>query len=206
MCCTSFTYDGELVASFLEHYKSPTENIRLILSGMGLMACSEPHGIVALNRVNSPVLTGYRENGEMAWQVKFDDFDPVHFREYEKGGWSLDFPAAGQSMILSITTDPAGDFYVHYMTFDGGQPVSGQGRGPLFKIDAQTGMGSYLGDVQTGRGRYLGGQPRHDGYRLKLCVSWLLIDHSHRLPYISLKRGSIETDRRGLSVGRCELL
>ena len=151
-----FTYDGELVASFLEHYKSPTENIRLILSGMGLMSCSEPHGIVALNRVNAPILTGYRENGEMAWQVKFDGFDPVHFREYERGGWSLDFPAAGQSMILSITTDPAGDFYVHYMTFDGRQPVSGQQHGPVFKIDAQTGLGRYLGHAQTGRGRYLG--------------------------------------------------
>ncbi len=128
-----FTYDGDRVASFLKAYKSPIEYISLIMSQQGMMACSEAYGIVALNRVNAPVVTGYKEDGEIAWQVKFSDFDPVHFMELEGSGWGLDFPAAGQSMILSITTGSAGDFYVHYMTFDGRQPVSGQEHGLCLK-------------------------------------------------------------------------
>ena len=44
------------------------------------MACSEAHGIVALNRANTPVVSGYKANGEMAWQVKFADFDPIKNR------------------------------------------------------------------------------------------------------------------------------
>jgi len=139
-----FTYGGERVASFLEYYKSPRQYFAQRFSRNGLIACSEAHGIVALNRLNAPVVTGYREDGEMAWQVKLADFDPVQMAEYTQRSWGWHPPKPGQSMLQSIFTDPAGDFYVHYLTF--GRPQEGrQYSGPLFKIDARTGEGTYLG-------------------------------------------------------------
>ena len=140
-----FTYDGERVASFLEYYKSPRQYFVQRLSRQGLMACSEAHGIVALNRLNAPVVTGYKEDGEMAWQVKFADFDPVHLAEFSPRAWTWYPPKPGQSLLQSIFTDPAGDFYVHYLTFEKKGFDNTPDHGPLFKIDARTGEGTYLG-------------------------------------------------------------
>jgi len=140
-----FTYGGERVASFLEYYKSPRQYFSQRFSRNGLIACSEAHGIVALNRLNSPVVTGYREDGEMAWQVKLADFDPVRMAEYSPRGWGWHRPEPGQSMLRSIFTDPAGDFYVHYLTYEKKGFDNTPDHGPLFKIDARTGEGTYLG-------------------------------------------------------------
>lgn len=140
-----FTYDGKRVASFLEHYKSPRPYFSQRFSRNGLIACSEAHGIVALNRLNAPVVTGYREDGEMAWQVKLADFDPVRMAEYSPRGWGWHPPEPGQSMLRSLFTDPAGDFYVQYLTFEKKGFANTPAQGPLFKIDARTGEGTYLG-------------------------------------------------------------
>ena len=140
-----FTYDGKRVASFLEYYKSPRPYFAQRFSRRGLIACSEAHGIVALNRLNAPVVTGYREDGEMAWQVKLADFDPVRTAEYFPRGWGWHPPEPGQSMLRSLFTDPAGDFYVQYLTFEKKGFANNPAQGPLFKIDARTGEGTYLG-------------------------------------------------------------
>lgn len=140
-----FTYEGERVASFLDFYKSPREYISHRMSRQGSIACSEAHGIVALNRVNAPVVTGYKENGEIAWQVKLADFDPVHYAEYSGRAWGWDRPKRGQGVIRSLFTDSAGDFYVQYMMAKGRGFDSIPDYGPLFKIDARTGQGAYLG-------------------------------------------------------------
>ena len=140
-----FTYDGKRVASFLEYYKSPRQYFSQRFSRNGLIACSEAHGIVALNRLNAPVVTGYREDGEMAWQVKLADFDPVRMAEYSPRAWGWYPPEPGQSMLRSLFTDPAGDFYVQYLTFEKKGFANSPAHGPLFKIDARTGEGTYLG-------------------------------------------------------------
>lgn len=143
-----FTYGGERVASFLEYYKSPRQYFAQRFSRNGLIACSEAHGIVALNRLNAPVVTGYREDGEMAWQVKLADFDPVRMAEYSPRAWNWRPPEPGQSWLRSIFTDPAGDFYVQYLTFEKKGFDNSPAHGHLFKIDARTGEGTYLGIAQ----------------------------------------------------------
>ncbi len=132
-----YNYEGQRVASFLDYYKSPREYISHRLSKMGSIACSEKHGIVALNRVNAPVITGYTEDGEVVWQIKLADFAPLQFIELSPPGWGGDIPKPGKALIWSLFTDSAGDFYVYYHVIEGD--------GHLFKIEAQTGKGTYLG-------------------------------------------------------------
>ena len=145
-----FTYDGEHVASFLEYYQSPRETMSLNMSRMGLMTCSEAHGIVVLNRVWAPVVTGYREDGEVAWHVKFADFDPGYIEEYEDGDWDFVPLEPGQRRLETIFTDPAGNLYVQYVTWEGRDVVNRRPySGPLFKIDARTGLGTYLGSAPS---------------------------------------------------------
>ncbi len=135
-----FTYEGELVASFLGFYDSPREYIAQRLSRQGIMGCSEKHGIVALNRVNAPVITGYREDGAPAWQVKLADFKPVRMAEYEGPGWGWYPSRSGDSMIQEIATDNDGNFLVYYAELKAGVES-----GHVFRIDAATGEGAYLG-------------------------------------------------------------
>ena len=148
-----FTYDGKHVASFLEYYKSPRENMSRHMSRMGLLACSEAHGIVVLNRVWAPVVTGYRENGEVAWHVKFAGFDPNYYTEYEGGDWGGNPLEPGQRRLETIFTDPAGNLYVQYVTWEGRDVIDrSPDSGPLFKIDARTGLGMYLGSALSVEG------------------------------------------------------
>ncbi len=147
-----FTYDGEHVASFLEYYKSPRENMSRHMSRMGLLACSEVHGIVALNRVWAPVVTGYKEDGEIAWHVEFADLYPSSIEEYEDGDWGFILLEPGQRRLETIFTDPAGDLYVQYVTIQERGADRRPNYGPLFKIDARTGLGTYLGSAPSVEG------------------------------------------------------
>ena len=148
-----FTYDGKRVASFLEYYQSPREKMSRHMSRMGLLACSEAHGIVVLNRVWAPVVTGYRENGEVAWHVKFASFDPTYFAEYEGGDWGFNPLKPGQRRLETIFTDPAGNLYVQYVTREGRDIIDRSPySGPLFKIDVRTGLGMYLGSAPSVEG------------------------------------------------------
>ncbi len=148
-----FTYDGKRVASFLEYYQSPREEMSRHMSRMGLLACSEAHGIVVLNRVWAPVVTGYRENGEVAWHVKFASFDPTYFAEYEGGDWGFNPLKPGQRRLETIFTDPAGNLYVQYVTWEGRDIIDRSPySGPLFKIDVRTGLGMYLGSAPSVEG------------------------------------------------------
>ena len=140
-----FTYEGERVASFLEWYKSPRDYISRMMSRHGQIACSEQHGIVALNRVNAPVITGYRENGEMAWQVALADFDPLQYVEYSNPGWGWDRPKKGKAQLRSFFTDSSGDFYVQYSVAEGDGFQSIPDHGHLFRIEGDSGEGTYLG-------------------------------------------------------------
>ena len=90
-------------------------------------------------------MTGYKENGEIAWQVRLADLDPIHYAEYSGRAWGWDRPKRGQGMIRSLFTDSTGDFYVQYMIAKGNGFDSIPDYGPLFKIDALTGEGAYLG-------------------------------------------------------------
>lgn len=141
----NFTYDGKHVASFLDFYKSPRRRVSVNMSRDGLLACSETSGIVALNRYWAPVLSGYKENGELAWRVKFADFDPTFMAEYDDGRVNINPLKPGQRRFETVFTDTAGDFYVQYVTIQDRDVERVPNYGPLFKIDARTGSGTYLG-------------------------------------------------------------
>lgn len=140
-----FTDDGKHVASFLDFYKSPRRRVSVNMSRDGLLACSETSGIVALNQYWAPVLSGYKENGELAWRVKFAGFDPTFAAEYDNGMINMNPLKPGQRRFETVFTDPAGDFYVQYVTIQDRDVERVPNYGPLFKIDARTGSGTYLG-------------------------------------------------------------
>ena len=141
-----FGYDGQHIATFAEHYKAVSERASSRLSFYGAVACSEAHGILALNRVWAPVITGYRDNGEIAWHVKFADIDVRYIPEYGDGKLGLSDPLKlDQRRFDYLFTDPAGDFYVQYTIWAGRGLDRRSDRGPLFKVDAATGLGTYLG-------------------------------------------------------------
>ena len=145
-----FDYDGQHVATFAERYKAVSERASSRLSFYGDLACSEAHGIVALNRVWAPVITGYRDNGEIAWHVKFAGIDVNYIPEHEDGKLGLSHPyELGQRRFDYLFTDPAGDFYVQYTIWAGRGLDRRLDRGPLFKVDAATGLGTYLGTAPT---------------------------------------------------------
>ena len=140
-----YSFDGEREASFLDFYMSPREYISHRMSRQGTVACSEDHGVVALNRVNAPVVTGYNENGERVWQVRFADFDPMQYVEYTGPGWGCCTDEPGQARITSLFSDSAGDFYVQYTVMEENGDPATRDHGPLFRIDARTGEGAYVG-------------------------------------------------------------
>ena len=145
-----FDYDGQHVATFAERYKAESERASSRLSFYGAVACSEAHGIVALNRVWAPVITGYRDSGEIAWHVKFADIEVNYIPEHEDGKLGLSRPfELGQRRFDYLFTDSAGDFYVQYTILAGHGRDRRSDRGPLFKIDAATGLGTYLGTAPT---------------------------------------------------------
>jgi hypothetical protein len=141
-----FGYDGQHAATFAERYKAVNERASSRLSFYGAVACSEAHGVVALNRVWAPVITGYRDNGEIAWHVKFAEIDINYVPEYKDGKLGLSDPyELGQRRLDHLFTDPVGNFYVQYTIIAGHGLDRRSDRGPLFKVDAATGLGTYLG-------------------------------------------------------------
>ncbi len=140
-----FSPEGEHVASFGAPYISPNPFVVESQSRRGLLACSEEHRLVGLIRENIPALTAYTDTGAIAWQVRFADFESYQVVETtgSNGAPAVTYqvPQPGQSRFERIFTDSSGDFYVQYNT------MARTGRAPshLFEIDAETGVGRYLG-------------------------------------------------------------
>ncbi len=147
-----YTLEGERVASFGAPYKSSNPMIREDLSTRGLLACSEEEGIVAWAREYIPVLTGFTEIGEVAWQVFFADFKSHKIIESqaEDGTPQVMFyrPEVGESIFGTLFTDSSGNyFYVGYTTMVDSANSRLHSKIHLFRVDARTGEGTYLGDA-----------------------------------------------------------
>ncbi len=142
-----FTPEGKRIASFGAPYKSRNAFVVASQSGRGLLACSEEHRIVGLIRENIPVFTGYTEAGDVAWHVTFADFKSCSVVETiaDDGAPTMQYHTTepGQSVFEKVFTDSSGDLYVQYNT--GVQ--SGRKPRHLFRIDALTGEGQYLGNA-----------------------------------------------------------
>lgn len=143
-----YSHNGDLVASFGQPYDSPNPFVRQSLSGKGQLVCSEKHRIVGSIRRNVPLLTGYSEAGEIVWRVKFGDFKSAQVIEKQKedGRPSILFkvPVSGESVFSTAFSDASGDFFVQYVTINDSTDEVPTKR-HLFKVQAQTGEGTYLG-------------------------------------------------------------
>lgn len=147
-----YTLDGERVASFGSPYKSSSPIAIQVLSDRGHLACSEQHAMIAHIRTYVPVLTGYKETGEVTWQVLFPDFKPrkVEVSRTEDGREriSLDNPVIGDNFFVDLFTDSSGDyFYVKHSTRVGPREDGSVVVHDVFRVDARTGEGSYLGNA-----------------------------------------------------------
>ena len=143
-----FSPEGEHITSFGAPYISPNPFMVESQSRRGLLACSEEYRLVGLIRENIPALTAYTDTGDIAWQVRFADFESYRVVETigSSGAPSVTYqvPQPGQSRFEHMFTDSSGDFYVQYYT------AVRTGRAPLhlFKIDAETGVGRYFGTAR----------------------------------------------------------
>ncbi len=141
------TLEGQVVASFGEIYTSSHPVLQSIMSMEGFLACNKRHGVVGWIRQHVPALMGYTAQGELLWITKFADYEPsgvvAGFME-DDGSPTVEQgpPEDGESMFVSLIADQADNFYVGYFTQskERGNPL------PLFRINARTGKGEYLGD------------------------------------------------------------
>ena len=141
------TFEGQVVASFGEIYTSSHPVLQSIMSIEGFLACNKRHGVVGWIRQHVPALMGYTAQGELLWITKFADYEPsgvvAGFME-DDGSPTVEQgpPEDGESMFVSLIADQADNFYVGYFTQskERGNPL------PLFRINARTGKGEYLGD------------------------------------------------------------
>ena len=141
------TFEGQVVASFGEIYTSSHPVLQSVMSVEGFLACNKRHGVVGWIRQHVPVLMGYTAQGELLWITKFADYEPsgvvAGFME-DDGSPTIEQgpPEDGESMFSILIEDQADNFYVGYFTQskERGNPL------PLFRINARTGKGEYLGD------------------------------------------------------------
>ena len=151
-----YTLEGDRVASFGAPYKSSSPIATQVLSDSGYLACSEQHAMIAHIRSYVPVVTGYKETGEAAWQVLFPDFKPsrVEVSRTEDGRESifLGNPVIGENSFVDLFTDSSGDyFYVKHSTHVGPREDGSIVVHDVFRVDARTGEGSYLGNAPLGQ-------------------------------------------------------
>ena len=141
-----YAIDGTHIASFGEPYDDPNEPIRMVLSDEGLIACNAEHRIVGLAHTRIPVLTGYSEDGNVAWRVRFADFEPETatlastFAQIRMTYHRL----PGTSRFTSLVKDSPDHFLVQYTT-RGDTSRAVPRRRHLFRVEAATGANDYLG-------------------------------------------------------------
>ena len=141
-----YALDGTLVTSFGEPYDDPNERIRSVLSDEGLLACNVKHGVIGSARTRIPILTGYSQSGNIAWRVRFADFEPqtasLSSKPSELQMRYLRLP--GTSVFTSLIGDPPDHFLVQYTTRGDTSRAIPRKR-HLFRIQAATGASEYVG-------------------------------------------------------------
>lgn len=136
-----YTPEGERVTSFGAPYKSSSPIATKVLSDRGYLACSEQHAMIAHIRSYVPVVTGYKEIGEVAWQVLFPDFKPskVEVSRTEDGRERifLGNSVIGDNYFVDLFTDSSGDyFYVKHATHVGPREDGSVVVHDVFLVDA----------------------------------------------------------------------
>lgn len=142
-----YTLAGDHVTSFGELYKSSFSLLKGAMSQAGRLECDEQLGIIAHVNHSHPILTGYSENGDIVWRVKFDDFRPAIVEEGLKDGApSITYrpvqkgESGGYSLIRDqMTATLIARYHVK------GDAAEEKSVSHYFGVLLQTGEGSYLG-------------------------------------------------------------
>lgn len=141
------TLEGALVASFEAPYEHSSPFVRRQLSGRGQLACNKKSRVVGHVNALHSVLTGYSEAGDRIWRVEFANAKRPHVTETKnlRGERSLEYTMAsgGEAAAFWIMGSAEADstFTIAYYTI--GEKKSGKRH--VFRIDASSGDGGYLG-------------------------------------------------------------
>ena len=144
-----YTLDGNWENSFGKpyNYKKPFIVSMIMLDAM--LACNVKHGVIAQVTNHIPVMTGYSEDGEVLWQVTFSDYRSGTVLESVENGrmYHTVLLEDGTSVFQSLFSD--GNYF--YVTYGFVEKDSGNmlplkfTENHIFRIDARTGLGHYLG-------------------------------------------------------------
>ena len=154
-----YTLDGEWVASFGEPYKDDDPFIVSSFTGDVFLSCNLEHQTVAVVTQHIPSMTGYSEQGEKLWQVTFPDYRSDTAKEYWENERKI-FAVLGEdnrSVFKSLFSDGK-YFYVTYnFQFRAPReyPPIKYSAGHAFRVNAQTGLGVYLGAAGPVSGEHL---------------------------------------------------
>ena len=156
------TYGGDVVLSFGEPYKHTTAWIAERFAMEGLLACNERHRIIAQITKYIPAMTAYSESGELLWQVTFPEFRQYTVAERVRSdGRTVRsvLTENGRAEFKALFSDED-SFYVAYNIVDYDldnkiMPDIIHKESHLFRIDARTGIGVYLGPAGPELGEHI---------------------------------------------------
>lgn len=154
-----YTLRGEWVTSFGKPYKDDDPFIVAMFAHGAFLACNAKYRTVAIVTNHIPAMTGYSEWGEKLWQVTFPDYrsDTVKESWENERKYHSVLQEDNRSVFKSLFSDGK-YFYVTYsFQFRAPSeypPIKFSG-GHAFRVDAQTGLGVYLGTAGPVSGEHL---------------------------------------------------
>lgn len=148
-----YTLEGNWEDSFAEPYDYENQFIVSMITGDAMLACNAEHGVVAQIINHIPAMTGYSEDGEELWQVTFSDYRVDTVLESVEDGtrYHTVLQEDDTSVFQSLFSD--GDYF--YVTYSfvkrdlGKIPPLKFMENHIFRVQARTGLGHYLGTGPT---------------------------------------------------------
>ncbi len=143
-----YTLEGDWEKSFGKPYDYERHFVVSAIVGDAMLACNAKHGVIAQVTNHIPAMTGYSEDGEELWQVTFSDYRNDTILEVENGlRYHTVLQKDHASVFKSLFSD--GDYFFVTYSFIKRDlkkipPIKFM-ENHIFRVDAQTGLGHYLG-------------------------------------------------------------
>lgn len=144
-----YTLEGNWENSFGKPYDYENRFIVAAVTRDAMIACNTKHGVIAEITNHIPAMRGYSEGGEELWQVTFSNYrsDTVLERVENGKRYHTVLQEDDTSIFKSLFSD-GNYFYVTYSFIkrDLGNisPIKFM-ENHIFRVDARTGLGHYLG-------------------------------------------------------------
>ncbi|MCY3630803.1 MAG: 6-bladed beta-propeller [Rhodothermaceae bacterium] len=144
-----YTLDGNWENSFGKPYNYEDSFIVSLITRDAMLACNAKHGVIAQVTNHIPAMTGYSEDGQELWQVTFSDYRIDTVLESVRDGrrYHTVLQEDGTSVFTSLFSD-RDYFYVTYSFVKrdmGNMPPLKFMESHIFRVNARTGLGHYLG-------------------------------------------------------------